>query len=89
MDEVDPRGLFAQHAAVMKSVPRFLRGPFRNALKLALHEATRSNDEVDQERGWKLFLMIPRMLLHRGPGGGGILRSKLIARFEAFSRGHH
>ena len=54
----------------MKSVPRFLRGPFR-----------------DQERGWKLFLMIPRMLLHRGPGGGGIPRNKLIARFEAFARG--
>ena len=33
----------------MKSVPRFLRGLFRNALKLALHEATRSNDQVDQE----------------------------------------
>ena len=31
--------------------------------------------------------MVPRMLLHRGPGGGGIPRSKLIARFEAFGRG--
>ena len=41
----------------------------------------------DQERGWKLFLMIPRMLLHRGPEGGGIARSKLIAKFEAFARG--
>ena len=36
----------------MKAVPRFLRGPFRSALKLALEEATRSPDEVDQERGW-------------------------------------
>ena len=86
MDEVDSRGLFAQRTVVMKSVPRFLRGPFRNALKLALHEATRSNDEVDQERGWKLFL-IPRMLLHMGLEVEGIPRSKLIARFEAFSRG--
>ena len=42
-DEVDPRALFAQSAAVMKSVPRFLRGPFRNALKLALHEATKTS----------------------------------------------
>ena len=32
MDEVDPRAWFAQRAAVTKSVPRFLRGPFRNAL---------------------------------------------------------
>ena len=43
--------------SVMKSVPR---GPFGNALKLALEGATWSNSrdaEVRQERGWK-FLML-------------------------------
>ena len=80
MDEVDPRSLFEQRASVMKAVPRFMRGPFRNALKLALRE-------VDQERGWKWFFMLPTMLLHKNPGGASISRSKLLARFEAFSRG--
>ena len=38
-------------------------------------------------RGWKLVLMLPRMLLHRRPGGGIIAKSSLVARFELFSRG--
>ena len=29
LDEVDPAVVFRQRAAVMKSVPHFLRGPFR------------------------------------------------------------
>ena len=44
--------------ALNSSMPKFLVGMFRNALKIA-------DDEVTEERGWKLFLMIPRMLLHR------------------------
>ena len=38
------------------------------------------------KKGWKLFMVLPRMLLHRPPGGGLIPRSKLVARFEAFSK---
>ena len=40
-----------------------------------------------QERGWKLFLLLPRMLLHRSPRGGLIPRAKLLDRFEMFIRG--
>ena len=90
LDEVDPNTHFRQRAAVMKSVPQFLRGPFRNALKLALEEATWGNsrdDEVRQERGWKLLMLLPRMLLHRPPGGGLMSRAKLVERFQAFARG--
>ena len=68
LDDVDPHVHFRQRASVMKTVPHFLRGPFRNALKLALEEATWGNsrdDEVRQERGWKLLMLLPRMLLHR------------------------
>ena len=38
-------------------------------------------------RGWKLFMMLPRMLLHRPPRGGLIPRHKLVHLFEMFSRG--
>ena len=34
LDEVDPNTHFRQRAAVMISVPKILRGPFTNALKL-------------------------------------------------------
>ena len=77
-------------AAVMKAVPRFLTGPFRNALNIALAEATVGNrvqDLARQERGWKLFLLLPRLLLHRRPRGGVISRDKLQLRFAKFARG--
>ena len=32
-------------------------------------------------------MLLPRMLMHRPPGGGVIPQSKLVARFEAFTRG--
>ena len=76
---------FARRA---KTVPMFFVGPFRNALRLALEEATAGShveDLLRQERGWKLFLLLPRMLLHRGPRGGLISRDKLARRFEVFA----
>ena len=86
LDLVDVRSLFENRASVFKSVPKFLHGPFRNALKFALEECL-SLEVLRQERGWKLLTLIPRMLLHRPPGGGLIPKSKLLGRFEAFSRG--
>ena len=38
----------------MRSVPKFFVGSFKNTLSVALEEITRSDDEVNQERGWKL-----------------------------------
>ena len=72
--------VFQERACVMKSVPRFLRGPYRIAMRFALEEMVagyRSHNLTRQERGWKLFLLLPRMSLHRGPRGGGIPRPKL------------
>ena len=54
-------------------------------MKLALEEAS-ARDEVCQVRGWKL-LLLPRMVLHRGPRGGLVPKSKLVERFELFSQG--
>ena len=52
----------------MKTVPRFLHGPFRNVMKVVLEEVMASEDPTRKERGWKAFLMLPRMLLHRPSG---------------------
>ena len=48
----------------MKSVPRVLRGPYRIAMRVALEEIE-SADDTQRERGWKLFLLLPKLLLHR------------------------
>ena len=74
----------------MKTVPKFLFGPFRNALKFAMEEATAGvpdRESVRQVRGWKL--LFPRLLLHRPPGGARIPKRKLVERFEKFSREWH
>ena len=88
LDEVDLRTLFSQRASLMKNIPRFLVGPYKNAVRVALAEVGRSaGNQVLLERGWKLFLLLPRMLLHRRPRGGLIAKSKLVERFEKFNRG--
>ena len=70
MDEVDVERIFSLRPSVMRSVPRFLQGPFRNAMKMVLEEIMASVEDVRVTRGCKVFLMLPRMLLHRPPGGG-------------------
>ena len=86
LDTIDLRTTFARRASVMKSIPHWLKGPFRNALKLAMEEAI-CPGVFHQERGWKLFLLIPRLLLHRPPRGEPVPKSKLVQRFDDFARG--
>ena len=45
------------------------------------------SEEARAERGWKLLILLPRMLLHRPARGGHMPRAKLISRFESFVRG--
>ena len=75
----------AMRDRLMKSIPRFLRGLFRNVLKVALEEALKE-DQISQERGWKLLLLLPRMLLHRMHRYAKIPWEELLNRFELFAR---
>ena len=87
LDQVNLCEEFKQRSCLMQSVPKFLKGPFRRALRVALEQilqGARTNDTVRQEQGWKLFLLLPRMLLHRPGRRGLVSRAKLLARFESF-----
>ena len=69
----------------MKTIPFFLRGGFRAAVRLSLEEIVSGRDRgdvVQQERGWKLFFLLPRMLLSRPCRGGLVPRKKLETRFQ-------
>ena len=55
MDTVDVEELFRTRAVVLRSVPHFLRGPFRIALRTALAEVI-ATEHVRRVCGWKLFL---------------------------------
>ena len=86
LDGCDVEQIFARRGCVMKSVPFFLKGPFRSALRIALIEAT-ADEHVLRSRGGKLFLLLPRMLFSRRPRGGSVSQEKLRKRFELFTAG--
>ena len=44
-------------------------------------------DDIAQCRGWRLFLLLPRLLLFRPPRGGLIPKHQLQNRFSLFPRG--
>ena len=72
---------FQERASVVKSIPRFLRGPFRIAMRCAIEEimvGVRSQNVDHEENGWRFFLLLPRMLLHKPARGGGIPKHKLM-----------
>ena len=64
LDQLNVEEIFKQRACVMKVVPQFQKGSYRNAMRVALEEAC-AESHARQGRGWKLFMMLPRMLLHR------------------------
>ena len=78
--------VFSRRAAVMKTIPNFLRGSYRSAMRVAMEEALHPL-QARRTLGWKLFLLLTRMLLHRPPRGGNIPKSKLAQRFDDFSGG--
>ena len=45
------------------------------------------NSEARTVRGWKLLLVLPRMLLYRPPRGGTVPRKKLEGRLKQFQEG--
>ena len=68
----------------------FMKGSWRNAVRLTLREADRARSEADVlglSGAGKAFLL-PRMLLHRLPRGGLIAESSLSERLQSFTEGN-
>ena len=90
LDEVDLESEFTTRACVMKTPPVFLRGMYRSAMRFALTEADRGREAGDMlmlSRAWKLFLLLPRLLLRRPARGGNVPKSRLHERFADFADG--
>ena len=72
----------------MKSPPKFLRGAYCSALRIALREnceGAAQHDETRQTRSWKLLVLLPRMVLFSPPRDGLIPRQRLFDRFVLFN----
>ena len=88
LDEVNMEDTFEARALVMKAIPKFVKAVFRSAIKVSLQAIARGremNDVVVETRGWKLFLLLPRLILSRPPRGGVIPRGRLQERMARFS----
>ena len=90
LDEFHVPDISRKGARVMRTVPLFLKGAFRGALRVAFEEAQcarDNNDDARNCRAWKLFMLLPRMLLSRPPRGGQVPKKFLEERFQMFSVG--
>ena len=81
IDEVNLDVVFRRRANVIKSVPHILKRP---SMKVLLEEIVAGHE---RERGWKAFMLLPRLLLHRKCRGGKIGKEKLRERFDGFRAG--
>ena len=89
LDSVDLHVVFRTRALVMKSVPVLLKGVFKAALICAMREVLDGNNqghELRAECGWKMLMLLPRMLLAR-PRGGKVSKKKLQERIDLFASG--
>ena len=85
LDNVELKDEFLIRACAMQFPPAFLRGLFRASMRFALNETDRARDASDAvalSQAWKLFLLLPRLLLHRPPRGGNIPKCRLLERFS-------
>ena len=74
----------------MKTVPRFMQGVHRIAMRQALEAAIVGEERGDvllQTRGWKLFFLIRRMFLFRPSRGVQVPRETSMTRLDFFQRG--
>ena len=90
LDSVNLSEVFLQRIPMLKSCPRFLRGRLRFSFGVALRERCRAKlnrDPVAELRAWKLFGLVPIVLLHRPKHGGTVGRDELAQRADDFSVG--
>ena len=89
-DTCEVESEFLDRACVMKSPPALLKGAYRSTMRFALYEADTARargHHVGVSRAWKLFMLLPRLLLHKPPRGGLVPKSHLRERFVKFAAG--
>ena len=68
----------------------FRRGRFRQACRKALQarrDVVNAGDELMEERSWKMFCLLPFLLLHRPVNKSTITKEVLYRRFDLFGVG--
>ena len=90
LDDVPMEDVFLQRIPMLKKCHQFLRGRLREAFACGLRERLRGQMEGDliaECRGWKLFALVPVLLLHKLSGTVSIGRDELAKRADDFAAG--
>ncbi|CAE7448365.1 unnamed protein product [Symbiodinium natans] len=90
LDGLDLLAELRRQVPTLHTVPRFLAAGVRHALVSALQAirvAHEGRDDVACVRAWKLFLLLPRLLLARCVETGGEGRAVLLRRVQLFREG--
>ena len=85
LDDVSLQQVFQKRFSVLQSCPVQVKRRFRQAVRVALEAletAAHGNDEVMECRAWKLFLLLPFMLLRRLLGRGRVGKSELTRKLH-------
>ena len=75
---------------MMRSLPKFLRGAYKSAMRVALHEweaCEAAQSEVRKSRAWKLSSCCPECSCSNPTRGGLVAMSKMVERFKFFNVG--
>ena len=82
LDAVDATAVLRQPCPLFRSPPAFVKGPLRQALHFALTQLLNAASEpagIDAQRAWKLWLLLPRMLLFRPSAAPRVPKPELRA----------
>ena len=86
LDSVDLAATFQERVFTFQQPPRQLQGLLAFAFRKGLQTLHHAPSDVHAERGWKLFLLGPRMLLYR-PRGAAQVPDELRRRAQNFQAG--
>ena len=88
IEPYDVETVLSHPCSMLRAPPHFLKGPLQKALRFALdliyHAG--SPEGLGQEQAWKIWLLLPRMLLFRHPGSS-VPKREFLARFDDFFHG--
>ena len=87
LDSIDLVATLQSKVCIFQSPPQFLKGRIRHALTVALEAILAANTPESSTRAWKLWFLLPRMLLHRPPGTRTLAKDIWRARITAFQAG--
>ena len=87
LDDIDLPATLQKRCAFFQTPPHFIRGRVRQALTLALECITAATNEANAVRAWKLWLLLPRMLLSRKPETRSLPKNDWKHRIQQFQQG--